>query len=214
MRKYLVEFIGTFFLVMTVCMTVLGGAGAFAPIAIGSMLMVMVFAGGHISGGHFNPAVTLGVFLRGKIPASDVLPYMVAQVAAGIVAPFVALPMLDTVGAPEFVNMAAPDRLNIAPCLIAEFLGTFALVYVVLNTATAKGTEGNSFYGLAIGFTVLASAYTFGSVSGGAFNPAVATGISVAGIKHFSDIWVFLLANLGAGASAALVFKFVNGGNA
>lgn len=211
MRKYLVEFIGTFFLVLTVCMTVLGGAGNFAPIAIGSMLMVMVFAGGHISGGHFNPAVTLGVFLRGKMPVADVLPYVVSQLLAGGIAPLVALPMLVSMGIPD---AAAPARLSVVPSLMAEFLGTFALVYVVLQTATAKGTEGNSFYGLAIGFTVLACAYAFGGVSGGAFNPAVATGISVAEIKSFSDIWIYLLANLGAGAVAAFVFKYVNGGNA
>lgn len=208
MRKYLVEFIGTFFLVLTVCMTVLGGAGSFAPIAIGSMLMVMIFAGGHISGGHFNPAVTLGVFMRGKMPAADVLPYMVSQILAGVVAPLVAAVMLGSMD----VDPVETTRLNVVPSLIAELLGTFALVYVVLNTATAKGTEGNSFYGLAIGFTVLACAYALGGVSGGAFNPAVATGISVAEIKSFSDIWVYLVANLGAGALAALVFNFVNGG--
>ena len=207
MRKYLVEFIGTFFLVLTVCMTVLGGAGSFAPIAIGSILMVMIFAGGHISGGHYNPAVTLGVFMRGKMPAADVLPYMVAQILAGVVAPLVAAVMLGSMDVPAVET----TRLNVVPSLIAELLGTFALVYVVLNVATAKGTEGNSFYGLAIGFTVLACAYALGGVSGGAFNPAVATGISVAEIKDFSDIWVYLVANLGAGALAALVFNFVNG---
>ncbi len=207
MRKYLVEFIGTFFLVLTVCMTVLGGAGNFAPIAIGSILMVMIFAGGHISGGHYNPAVTLGVFMRGKMPAGDVLPYMVAQLLAGVVAPLTAAVMLGSMDVPAVET----TRLNVVPSLIAELLGTFALVYVVLNVATAKGTEGNSFYGLAIGFTVLACAYALGGVSGGAFNPAVATGISVAEIKSFSDIWVYLVANLGAGALAALVFNFVNG---
>ena len=114
---------------------------------------------------------------------------------------------MPTLGAPDVET----TRLNVVPSLIAELLGTFALVYVVLNVATAKGTEGNSFYGLAIGFTVLACAYALGGVSGGAFNPAVATGISVAEIKSFSDIWVYLVANLGAGALAALVFNFVNG---
>lgn len=208
MRKYLVEFIGTFFLVLTVCMTVLGGAGSFAPIAIGSILMVMIFAGGHISGGHYNPAVTLGVFMRGKMPASDVLPYMVAQILAGVVAPLTAALMLSSMD----VDPVATSRLNVVPSIVAEFLGTFALVYVVLNVATSKGTEGNSFYGLAIGFTVLACAYALGGVSGGAFNPAVATGITVAEIKSVSDIWVYLVANLGAGAVAALVFNFVNGG--
>ena len=207
MRKYLVEFIGTFFLVLTVCMTVLGGAGNFAPLAIGSMLMVMIYAGGHISGGHFNPAVSLGAFIRGALPASDLLPYVVAQILAGIVAPLVAAPLLGSMGAADAVT----SRLDVVPSLIAEFLGTFALVWVVLHTATAKGTEGNSNYGLAIGFTVLACAYALGGVSGGAFNPAVATGISLAGIKDFADIWVYLVANLGAGAVAALTFKFVNG---
>ena len=207
MRKYLVEFIGTFFLVLTVCMTVLGGAGNFAPLAIGSMLMVMIYAGGHISGGHFNPAVSLGAFIRGAMPASDLLPYIVAQILGGLIAPLVAAPLLGSMGAADAVT----SRLDVVPSLIAEFLGTFALVWVVLHTATAKGTEGNSNYGLAIGFTVLACAYALGGVSGGAFNPAVATGISVAEIKSFSDIWVYLVANLGAGAVAALAFNFVNG---
>lgn len=207
MKKYLVEFIGTFFFVLTICMTVLGGAGNFAPIAIGSALMVMIFAGGHISGGHYNPAVTLGVFLRGKMEAKDVAPYMVAQILASVVAASIAAILLGAMGAADAVT----TRLNVVPSLIAEFLGTFALVYVVLQTATAKGTEGNSFYGLAIGFTVLAMAYALGGVSGGAFNPAVATGITLAGIKAWADIWVFLVANLAAGAAAAFVFKYVNG---
>ncbi len=207
MKKYLVEFIGTFFLVLTVCMTVLGGAGNFAPIAIGSALMVMIFAGGHISGAHYNPAVTLGVFLRGKLDAKDIAPYWIAQILGGVVAASIAAILLGAMGAADAVT----TRLNVVPSLIAEFLGTFALVYVVLQTATAKGTEGNSFYGLAIGFTVLAMAYALGGVSGGAFNPAVATGISLAGIKAWPDIWVFLVANLGAGAVAAFVFNYVNG---
>lgn len=207
MKKYLVEFIGTFFFVLTICMTVLGGAGNFAPIAIGSALMVMIFAGGHISGGHFNPAVTLGVFLRGKLDAKDVAPYMIAQILASVVAASISAILLGSMGVADAVT----TRLNVGPSLIAEFLGTFALVYVVLQTATAKGTEGNSFYGLAIGFTVLAMAYALGGVSGGAFNPAVATGITLAGIKAWPDIWVFFVANLAAGAAAAFVFKYVNG---
>lgn len=89
MNKYIAEFIGTFFLVLTVGCTVIGnGAGAFAPLAIGSALMVMIFAGGHISGGHFNPAVTLGVWLRGKCAAKDVGPYMISQIIGGVLAAF------------------------------------------------------------------------------------------------------------------------------
>jgi len=86
MNKYIAEFIGTFFLVLTIGCTGIGaGAGVIAPLAIGAALMVMVFAGGHISGAHYNPAVTVGVLIRGKVNAADVVPYMVAQlVGAGL----------------------------------------------------------------------------------------------------------------------------------
>jgi aquaporin Z len=178
LKKYLAEFIGTFFLVGTIgfCVIKPNDAGAFAPLAIGSVLMVMIFAGGHVSGGHFNPAVTLAVFLRGKCPAADVAPYMVAQVLGAAVA---AATVLFMKGNPS-VEAANPD---IARALLAELLFTFALCYVVLNVATAKGTSDNSFYGLAIGFTVLVGAYSVGAVSGGAFNPAVAVGITIMGLS-------------------------------
>jgi len=205
MTKYLVEFIGTFFLVATIGFTVLkpGDAGNLAPLAIGSALMVMIFAGGHISGAHYNPAVTLAVFLRGKCPVADVGPYMAAQVLGAAAAAAVVLFMK---GNPS-VEAANPD---IPRALLAEFLYTFALCYVVLNVATAKGTAGNSFYGLAIGFTVLIGAYSVGSVSGGAFNPAVAVGITIMGLSQWANLWIFLVANFAAGAVAALVFRFIN----
>jgi aquaporin Z len=205
MKKYVVEFIGTFFLVATIGFTVVkpNDAGAMAPLAIGSALMVMIFAGGHVSGGHYNPAVTLAVYLRGKCPAKDVGPYMLAQIIAGALAGAVVLYMK----ANPKVEAASPD---IPRALLAEFLFTFALCYVVLNTATAKGTSGNSFYGLAIGFTVLTGAYSVGAISGGAFNPAVAVGITVMGLSAASNIWIFLVANFAAGAGAALVFRLVN----
>lgn len=204
MEKYMVEFIGTFFLVLTVGCTVTGnGAGALAPLAIGSALMVMIFAGGHISGGHFNPAVTLGVWLRGKCEVKDVAPYMISQIVAAILAAI----------AVKFLKGGAtvtPLQLATAPALLAEFLFTFALVFVVLNTATAKGTSGNSFYGLAIGFTVLVGAFSVGNISGGAFNPAVAVGISFMGLSSWSNIWIYLVADLVGGAAAAGAFKAVN----
>ena len=205
MKKYVVEFIGTFFLVATIGFTVLkpGDAGAMAPLAIGSALMVMIFAGGHISGGHYNPAVTLAVFLRGKCPAVDVVPYWLAQVLGGGVAAAVVLYMK---GNPT-VEAAT---LDIPKALLAEFLYTFALCYVVLNVATAKGTNGNSFYGLAIGFTVLTGAYSVGAISGGAFNPAVAVGITVMGLSAVANIWIFLVANLAGGAIAAFAFRALN----
>jgi len=204
MNKYLVELVGTFFLVFTVGCTVVGnGAGALAPLAIGSALMVMVFAGGHISGGHYNPAVTLGVWLRGKCEGKDVAPYMISQVIGSVLAAL----------AVKYLKAGAvvtPMSLSTVPALLAEFLFTFALVFVVLNTATAKGTAGNSFYGLAIGFTVMTGAFAVGNISGGAFNPAVAFGISVMGIAAWPSIWVYWLAEFAAGAVAAFLFKAVN----
>jgi aquaporin Z len=205
-NKLVVEFIGTFFLVFTIGMVVLEPGNAplgFAPLAIGSALMVMIFAGGHISGGHFNPAVSLAVFLRGKSTLNDTIAYWVAQVAAGIVA---GLLVIFLKGAAA----AQPLSPDIVKALIVEFLFTFALCYVVLNAATARGTAGNSFYGLAIGFTVLTGAYAVGTISGGAFNPAVAVGIIVMGVTSVVNIWIYLLANLAGAAAAAGVFRFVN----
>jgi aquaporin Z len=166
--------------------------------------MTMVFAGGHISGAHYNPAVTLAVFLRGKCPIGDVVPYMVAQVIGAVAAAF-------TVSFLKGSPQVAAGELEATRALLAELLFTFALCYVVLNVATAKGTEGNSFYGLAIGFTVLAGAFAVGPVSGGAFNPAVAVGLTTLGVFKAANIWVYLLGNFGGAALAATVFKFVNG---
>ena len=205
MNKYIAEFIGTFFLVLTIGCTGIGaGAGVIAPLAIGAALMVMVFAGGHISGAHYNPAVTLGVLIRGKLKVSDAVPYMVAQVAAAVVAALVVSKFLRA-GIP--VTPIAP---KIGPALLAEFLFTFALVYVVLNAATAEGTSGNSFYGLAIGMTVMTGAFAVGDISGGAFNPAVAVGISVLGISSWANIWIYLVADFIAAIIAAFVFNLIN----
>jgi aquaporin Z len=203
MRKYLTEFIGTFFLVFTVGMCVIKpDIGNFAPLAIGSALMVMVYAGGHVSGGHYNPAVTLAVWLRGRCLAADLAGYWLAQVAGALAA---AAGALYLKGNPAM----SPGDMDIPRSLLAEFVGTFALAYVVLNVATAKSTAGNSNYGLAIGFTVATMAYAVGGVSGGAFNPAVAAAITVMGLAKGANLWVFLAANFTAGALAAGVFRLV-----
>jgi aquaporin Z len=206
-KKYVAEFIGTFFLVLTIgCTVIVTGAGPLAPLAIGSALMVMIFAGGHISGAHFNPAVTLGVWLRGKCEAKDVAPYMVSQIIGGVLAAF-AVKILKGDAA------VTPMQLATVPALLAEFLFTFALVYVVLNVATAKGTSGNSFYGLAIGFTVMVGAFSVGNISGGAFNPAVAVGISVMRLSAWPNIWIYLVAEFAGAAVAAGTFKALNPGD-
>ena len=203
MKRYLTEFIGTFFLVLTIgCTVVPGAAGVIPPLAIGSALMVMVFAGGHISGAHYNPAVTLAVWIRGKTPTRDVVPYMLSQIAGAVVAS-VAVGILYGAGKPMVIT-AVPQAL------LAEFLFTFALAYVVLNVATAKGTANNSFYGLAIGFTVLTGAFAVGGISGGAFNPAVAIGAAMMKLITASQIWIHLVADFLGGAVAAGVFIVAN----
>ncbi len=205
MRKLITEFIGTFFLVLVIGLVVLSGKGDFAPIAIGSVLMVMIFAGAHVSGAHYNPAVTLAVLLRGRITLKEGIPYMIVQVAGSIVAAFVVRFLL-----PDKMPAEAVAMVSTSKALIAEGLGTFALAYVVLNVATAKGTTGNMFYGLSIGFTVLSMAYALGGISGGAFNPAVAVGISTMKLAAWGDFWVYLLGCFGGAALAALVFRINN----
>jgi aquaporin Z len=197
-RKLTVEFIGTFFLMFTIG-TAVSKAGSLAPLAIGSVLMVMVFAGGHISGAHYNPAVSTAVLARGKMTVGEYVPYVIAQAVAAIVAALL-------VRALGYAPNAHAAVAGTGSMLVVEFLFTFGLAWVVLNVATARGTENNSFYGLAIGFTVAAGAFAVGPVSGAAFNPAVALGASLLGLFPWSHIWVYLLAELAAGVVAAGVF--------
>lgn len=208
LRKLVTEFIGTFFLVLTVGCSVILSAdatrGIIPPLAIGSALMVMVYAGGHLSGGHYNPAVSLAASVRGRHPWGELLPYWIAQVVGALVA----------AGAVNYltggVAKGAAPPVDVAKVALAEFLFTFALAFVVLNAATAKATSGNSFYGLAIGFTVLAGAFAVGSISGGAFNPAVAIGAGVMKLIHLPSSWVHNVADLAGGLVAGLAFLYLN----
>lgn len=203
MREEIVEFFGTFFLVLTIGMVVIDpGAGALAPLAIGMVLIVMVYMGGPISGGHYNPAVSLAVWLRGKIPARKLLSYALSQGLAGLSA---ALVVGYLKGGPRVTAM----DMRVLPALLAEFLFTTALCLVVLLTATDESRSGNSYFGLAIGGTVLAGAYAVGAVSGAAFNPAVALGITVMGLSLPARLWVFLLPHLLGAAAAAGLFRAV-----
>ena len=199
MKKYITEFIGTFFLVLTVGLT--GN-----PLAIGSALMVMIYAGGHISGGHYNPAVTLAVFIRGKITNSEAIIYIGSQLAGGLIAALI-------VGVFRELPSESGQQIVVTKAILAEVLGTFALAYVVLNVATAKANSGNSYFGLAIGFTVMVMAFCFGDYSGGAFNPAVAIGASVMKVFAWKNIWIYLISCFGGGALAAIVFKLNNPGD-
>lgn len=178
-------------------------AGAMAPLAIGSILMVMVYAGGYISGAHYNPAVSLAVYIRGKMSMSEMIIYWIAQIAGAAVAALLAKTMFN-------VESAAPSTTGVEWALIVELIGTFALAYVVLNVATSDKTSGNDYYGLAIGFTVTALAYSLGPISGGAFNPAVAIGQSLYGAFAWSQIWIYLVGCFGGGLIAGLAYKVLS----
>jgi aquaporin Z len=204
MSKYIVELIGTFFLVFTIGMT--GN-----PLAIGAVLMVMVYMGGHVSGAHYNPAVTVAIWIRNKIAPKDAVIYIAVQLVGAVLAALTVNWFLEegtfTVGA------ASNDTMKI---VLAEMLVTFALAMVVLNVATHPNTQGNSYYGLAIGFTVMAGAFAVGDISGGAFNPAVGLGPNI--VDSFNTVIVgdalvwYLVAPIAGGAIAGLAYRLMNPG--
>ncbi|MFT5143420.1 MAG: aquaporin Z [Rhodothermales bacterium] len=210
MNKLITEFIGTFFWMLTIGLVVHAGT-LLAPIAIGGALMVMVYMGGHISGAHYNPAVSLAVFMRGKMDSSELVKYIGVQLLGAIVASFVAMHLTG-----GHLVVPAPAGGNMVAALIAEFLFTFALALVVLNTATADTTAGNSYFGLAIGFTLMVGAFAAGDISGGAFNPAVGVGPAIVDLivgdgSHIAGAWLYLVGPFAGGAAAAVVFKLQNG---
>jgi len=204
-RKLLTEFIGTLFLVLTIGLTVTAGS-QFAPLAIGSALMIMVYMGGHVSGGHYNPAVSLAALIRGALPAADYAGYAGSQILGATTAAY----LVNVITGQTFAPAPGANVSNTA-ALLVEILFTFALALVVLNVATSKKTQGNSYYGLAIGFTVMVGAFSGGGISGGAFNPAVGIGPTIInatmGGGSWSALWIYLVGPLLGGALAALVFK-------
>ena len=205
MNKYITEFIGTFFWVLTAVLSANNGSGAMAPLAVGAVVMAMVYAGSHISGGHYNPAVTLAMLMRGKVDRSDAIYYIVVQVLGGLVAAMMAVFLLNC----QVRVDIRPVQHDVLCSLLAEFLGTFALVYVVLNVTNVRSNAGQSHYGLAIGFALAAMGFALRDISGGAFNPVVALGISVAGMTDLSELWIYLAGTLLGAAAAATVFGVV-----
>ena len=198
MNKYITELIGTMFLVM--------GAAFWGAYGASISLMVMIYAGGHISGAHYNPAVTLAVWMRGRITLKDAVMYWIFQFAGAVIAALLVCYVFKVEG--TAACSIAEGEGNKA--IIAELLGTFALAYVVLNVATAKGTSGNSFYGIAIAGTVLAMAMTLGRFSGGAFNPAVAVGLCIQKSFCWAQLWMYFTGTLGGAAIAASIFSLNN----
>jgi aquaporin Z len=204
-RKYVVELIGTFFLVFTVAVSSLSRS-TFTPLAAGAALMVMVYAGGHISGGHYNPAVTMAALWRRRIGLRDAGAYWAVQLVAGLIAGVIAHAVVD----PGSVTTLHPVGRAVVAVAFVEFLFTFALCYVVLNVATSKDQADNSFFGLAIGFTVLAGAFAAGGISGGAFNPAVSLGAAAGGLFAWSTLWVYIVVEAVAGIAAGVTFLALN----
>lgn len=209
MKTVLTEFIGTFFLVLTIGLMSVNGS-PMAPLAIGASLMIMVYMGGHISGAHYNPAASFGLMLRGRLPARDFAPYVVAQLLGSIAAAWVVYSITGRSFAPEPAPTASAMQ-----ALAIEILYTFALVLVVLNTATHKIVKGNSFYGLAIGFTIVVAAFAGGPISGGAFNPAVGIGPTIVhvmkGSGTWQHLWLYIVGPLAGAALAAFVFALQEG---
>ncbi len=210
MKNYLTEAIGTFFLVVTVGLCVNGGV-AMAPFAIGSALMVMVYAGGPISGGHYNPSVSLAAWIRGALPTKELIPYWVAQFAGALLAGFL---IYKFTGAA--LHVAPGENVTWMKALTAEIIFSFALSYVVLNVATSKATAGNSYFGLAIGLTVMTGAFAVGGISGGAFNPAVGLGPAimemVLGRSATPMAWIYLVGPFVGAAGAAYTYRIQHGG--
>ncbi|MCK2034803.1 aquaporin [Microbacterium sp. SSW1-49] len=200
-RKALAEALATFLFVLAIIAAVNSG-NPLTPLAIGFTLAVLVYATGHISGAHLNPAVSVGVFLRGGLSVADFIAYLIAQLVGGVLAALVSLTVWPA-GEKAMV-------IEVGPAFLVEALFTLILVYVVLNVATSKDTAGNSFYGLAIGGVVFVGATTVGSISGGGFNPAVALGLSVSGHFAWSSLWLYFAAPIVGAVIAAILFRVLN----
>ena len=201
-QKLTTEFIGTFFLSLTICTAaVYGSAGDYAPFGIAATLMVMIYAGGHISGAHYNPAVTVSIYLRGACEKDEVFPYIVSQVIAAVSAAIVVESLL-------FPDALSPEMADLGTdAVAAELLFTFALAYVILNVATTESTSGNGYYGAAISLVVLAGAITVGSISEASFNPAVTSALIVSGKLALADSWMHFVPQFVGAIMATYVYK-------
>jgi len=200
--RYIAEFVGTWLLVFTVGCNVLSGSPTWAATSIACVLMVSIYALGGVSGANFNPAVSLSLGLAGKIPWSEVGIYTLTQLVAGVTAGFCYSLLLG-----KTFNLQPGVGFGWWEAGLVEFFYTFMLCFVVLNVATAEKNMGNQFYGLAIGFVIIAGGYAGGNISGGAFNPAVAFGIDFSSLGVGFG-WAFLYTGfeyLGA-AMAAVCF--------
>ncbi len=205
MARYATEFTGTLFLVLTIGLTAVQDVMP-APVAVGAALTALVYMGGHVSGAHYNPAVSIAIMVRGRLDRGDLAPYVIAQVAGATVAAL----LVRTLTGESFV-VAPADGASTAVALLAEMLFTFALALVILNVATSPRTEGNAYYGLAIGLVVMAGAFAVGGISGGVFNPAVGTGPILVALFQggsLSALWIYWVGPVAGALLAVPVFRY------
>lgn len=201
MRAYIVEFVGTLFLGLVAALT--GNA-----IAIGAVLIALVYIGGHISGAHYNPAITLAMYLRGKINRPRAIRYVAVQLAAG----FVAAALFYVIKGMWFLPKPG-ESVSIYAAALVELLFTFLLAYTVLQVAASAKTKGNSYFGLAIGLSLMAGAFAGGPISGGVFNPAIGVGALLFDIANWSAnirwMALYIIGPLAGAGLAAMVFGVV-----
>jgi len=206
-KNALVEFIGTFF----VAIAVGGGIAAnLAPFAVFAVLVACIYAGRHLSGAVYNPAVTVTLWMRGSLQAKTLLAFWVAQVAAGVVAAFVATSVVRTM--PNLTMPSQPFAPDMRAAIIVEFLFTFLLCFVVLQVATTEKAKGNSYYGVAIAMVVLAGALTVGTVSSAVFNPAVGATLVALGHLTLPTYLTYVGAQMAGAVLAGGLFKITNAG--
>ena len=199
MKNYITEFIGTFFLVLTIGLT--GD-----PLAIGVMLMAIIYMGGHISGAHYNPAVSIAMIYRGLLTSKEAIKYILSQLAGAFLA---ALAVNWLIG--DVMQVAPSNTASVMQILVVEAIFTFALMLVILNVATHPKTAGNSYYGLAIGFTIMAAAFAGGGISGGVYNPAVGTGPILVDVilgdgKTLANLWYYFVGPIFGAMAATCVY--------
>lgn len=203
MKKYIMEFIGTFFLVFAIGNVIFEPEiGIMGPIAVGCTLMGVIYAGGHISKAHYNPAVTLAFWLRKGMDRKDAPGYLAGELLGAAFAMLTCMYLYD-------FPKTAPLALEIGPTLIVEFLGTFVLAFVIMNVATAKALTNNGFYGLAIASIVVGMAYSVGLISGAAFNPAVSLALLMTGILDLPNFILQLIPQFIGGAAAAYMYLYL-----
>jgi aquaporin Z len=203
MKNGLAEFVGTFFLVLVIGLTVVPpNVGPFAPLAVGAALAALVYAGGRF----YNPAVTVAIWIRGKYTAKETLLFVIVQAVAGIVAALT----VNYLRVGTFDPATTPVARDAVKLFVTEFLFTFVLSFVILQVATSAKTTGNSYYGLAIGLTVIAASYAAAPISGAQFNPAVAVGAVVMGLMSIGNLWLTLGACFIGGAVAAIAYRVVS----